>query len=52
MRTETKKSGIFSKQKSERIVKTIRELFCEEKISLFFVEFHNPMVALGFDSIF
>ncbi len=38
---------IFSKQKSERIVETIRELFCEEKITIFFIEFRNPTELFG-----
>ncbi len=38
---------IFSKQKSERIVETIRELFCEVKITIFFIEFHNPTELFG-----
>ncbi len=34
-RTENEKMAFFSKQKSERIVKTILELFCEEKMPYF-----------------
>ena len=37
----------FSKQKSERIVKTIRELFCEEKMAIFSFEFRFQLNYSG-----
>jgi hypothetical protein len=46
-RTETEKTGIFTKQKSESVARTTVELFCEGKSPGFYVESRDPTGEFG-----
>jgi hypothetical protein len=49
-RTETEKTGIFTKQKSESVARTTVELFCEGKSPGFSVESRDPTGEFGLTS--
>jgi hypothetical protein len=49
-RTETEKTGIFTKLKSESVARTTVELFCEGKSPGFYVESRDPTGEFGLEA--